>query len=256
MAEPIIYTKNYVHEDDVFSISSGSAAWANAFNRDKDSSWQSSGANSDATAVQMDITFYEGDTAINREIDRLILINHNLKNFTIYYWDGSTYQTWLTVSGETAVNSVIELSSQTTAKARIIATATQTTNAEKTIAECIFCKEQLDIGIDMLSYDVNFREKSKTLMMGDGSLQRILVYWSPRRTGKYEAKVKFNMIDEDTLNSLIAIKETGVPFLWYPESEAQPDLIYLVHWANALKWKYSSSYKSAGFDLEMDLKEV
>ncbi len=256
MSEPKIYTKNYVNADDTFSISSGSAAWGNAYNRDKDSLWQSSGANNDATAVQIDITFFEGLTAINRAIDRLILVNHNLKDFIVYYWDGTTYQTWLTVTGEAVANSILTLPAQTTGKARIIATATQTTNAEKTIAECIFCKETLDIGVEMMSYDVNFREKSKTLMMGDGSMQRVLVYWSPRRTGKYEAKVKFHMLDEDTLNSLIAIKEAGVPFLWYPESEAQPDLIYLVHWSNALKWKYSSPYKAAGFDLEMDLKEV
>lgn len=256
MSEPIIYTKNYVNADDTFSISSGSPAWANAFNRDKDSYWASSGANSDLTSVQIDITFYEGETAIARAIDRLILINHNLKDFIVYYWDGSTYQTWLTVTGEAVENSIITLPTQTTLKARIIATATQVADAEKTLAECIFCEEQLDVGMDMLSYDVNFREKSKTLMMGDGSIQRVLVYWSPRRTGKYEAKVKFHMIDEDTLNSLIAIKEAGLPFLWYPESEAQPDLIYLVHWSNPLKWKYSSPYKSAGFDLEMDLKEV
>ncbi len=256
MSEPIIYTKNYVNADDVFSISSGSGAWANVYNRDPDSLWQSSGANSDATAVQLDITFYEGDTAIDRAIDRLILLNHNLKNFVIYYWDGATYQTWLTVTGNADENSVIELSSQTTAKARIIATATQIADAEKFIGEAILCKESLDVGLDMHSYDVAFREKSKSLMMGDGSMQRILVYWSPHRTGKYEAKVKFSMLTQAQLDSLIAIKELGIPFLWYPESEAQPGKIYYVHWTNALKWKYSSLYKAAGFDLDMDLKEV
>ncbi len=256
MSEPIIYTKNYINGDDLFSISSGSAAWANVYNRDPDSLWQSSGANSDATSVQIDITFYEGDTAINRTIDRLILLNHNLKNFVIYYWDGATYQTWLTVTGDVDENSVIELSEQTTAKVRIIATATQVADAEKFIGECILCLETLDIGLDMHTYDVSFREKSKSLAMGDGSLQRIQVYWSPHRTAKYEAKVRFSMLTQAQLDSLSAIKEMGLAFLWYPESEAQPGKLYYVHWTNPLKWKYSSPYKAAGFDLDMDLKEV
>ncbi len=256
MSEPIILTKNYINGDDQFTISHGSGAWANVYNRDPDSIWVSSGADDDLTPVQMDITFYEGETAIDRVIDRLILVNHNLKDFVIYYWDGSTYQTWLTVTGEMTTTTVIELSEQTTAKVRIVATATQTVDAEKSIAEAILCKETLDIGLDMQNYDVLYREKAKSLMMGDGSLQRIQVYWSPHRTAKYEAKVRFHMLTEAQRDSLIAIKERGLPFLWYPESETIPDGIFYVHWTNPLKWKYSSSYKAAGFDLDMDLKEV
>jgi hypothetical protein len=256
MSEPIIYTKNYVNADDVFTVSHGSGAWGNAYNRDKSSQWQSTGAADDTTAVQIDITFYENATAISRAIDRLILINHNLKDFVIYYWDGTTYQTWLTVTGEEVANSVITLSPQTIAKARIIMTATQTANQDKAIGELILCQEMLNIGADLQTYDVAFREKSKTLLMGDGSIQKVLVYWSPHRTEKYEAKVKFTQISQATLLALAAIKEVGLPFLWYPESEAQPDLIYYVHWANTLKWKYTTPYKAAGLDVEIDLKEV
>lgn len=256
MAEPIMFTKNYINADDSFTVFSGASSWANAYNRDPDSLWQSSGAGTDGTGVQIDITFYEGSTAINRTIDRLILLNHNLKNFTIYYWDGSTYQTWLAVTGESRTSAVYELDSRTVAKARIISTDTQTVNQEKAIGEAILCAELLDIGTDMQSYDVQYREKSKTLMMGDGSMQRILVYWSPHRTGKYEAKVKFNMISKAVRDALIAIKEAGLPFLWYPESEADVVRLFYVHWSNTLKWKYSSQYKDAGFDMDMDLKEV
>lgn len=256
MAEPLIFTKNFVNADDVFTVSHGSGAIGNIYNRDKDSLWMSDGADDDATEATIEVAFYEGLTAISRTIDRLILVNHNLADFEVFYWDGSQYVSWLNVTGETLATSVKTLSEQTTTKVKIVMTVTQTADQEKYIAEMVFCALQLDIDLDMQKYDVTFREKAKTLQLGDGSLARVLIYWSPRRTEKYEAKVNFSMLPLATFDSMAEIKERGLPFLWYPESEAQPDQIFLVHWTNPLKWKYSSPYKSAGIDLDMDLKEV
>lgn len=256
MSEPRIYTKNYVNGDNLFSVTSGSGSIVNIYDRDNASQWISSGAALDATTVQIDVTFYEGVTAINRAIDTLILLNHNIKNFVLYYWDGTTYQTWLTKTSETTTNTVYSLSTQTISKIRFEMTLTQTTNVEKAIGELILCTLQLDLGVDLDEYDVSFRQKVKPLLLGDGSFQQMLVYWSPNRTEKYEAKIKMRLVPTALLASLQAIKETGNPFLWYPESSQRPSEIWLVHWANPWRYRYSDKYKNVGYDLEFDLKEI
>jgi hypothetical protein len=84
----------------------------------------------------------------------------------------------------------------------------------------------------------------------------VLIYWAPNRTEKYEAKIRLQMISASLANSLLAIKEAGLPFLWYPESEHRPDEVWFVHWTNTWKYKYHSPFKGVGMDLEFDLKEV
>lgn len=257
MAEPKIYTKNYVNGDDVISVTHGSGSIGNIYDRDKDSQWITTSADNDDTTVQIDVTFYEGETAIERTIDTLILLNHNLKDFIVYYWDGSTFQTWLTVTAEDDENSVKSLSSQTTAKLRLEMTATQVADAEKAVGELIACALTLDVGVDVEpDYDVIYRGKDKTLMLGDGSMQKVSIYWAPNRTQKYEAKVKFKFVPAVTADALQDIRETGQQFLWYPESETRPSEIFLVNWSSTWRRRYSSPYKGTGYDLEFDLKEV
>ena len=78
--EPYIYSKNYINtvDSDVFSVSSGAASISNACERDNISKYSSSGANSDATPVTIQVTFYEGTVAANRTIDTFLLVNQNL----------------------------------------------------------------------------------------------------------------------------------------------------------------------------------
>lgn len=256
MSEPKIYTKNYVNSDDLFTATHGSGSIGNIYDRDNASQWITSSANNDSTTVQIDVTFYEGTTAINRTIDTLILLNHNLKNFVLYYWDGSTFQTWLTVTAEASANSVKSLSSQTISKIRLEMTLTQTTNAEKAIGELVLCALQLDLGVDLDEYDVTYRQKIKPLQLGDGTMQQVLIYWAPNRTEKYEAKIKMRMVPEALFNSLKAIKETGIPFLWYPESLQRPSEIWYVHWTNTWRFRYTDKFKNAGYDLDFELKEI
>ena len=56
MSEPKIYTKNYVSADDIFTVSHGSSASANLYDRDHDSKWVSSGAADDDTTTAATIS--------------------------------------------------------------------------------------------------------------------------------------------------------------------------------------------------------
>lgn len=255
MTEPVIYTKSYVSSDDLFSVSSGPTAIANIYDRDVDSKWSSSGANSDLTDVTIDVTFYEGSVAVSRTIDRLILLNHNIKAYDVYYWDGSAFQSWLAVSGAAEANSVKTLGSQTISKARLVLHTTQAANQEKYIGEMVFCALQLDIGQDLFDYQVEYQQNVRDARGGDGSYQRKVKPWSPNRFEKYAARCSFQLIPKATLDSLLGIKKTGQPFLWQPESSARPDQLFLVTWLDPIRYRYVDQYKTAGFEVEFSVQE-
>lgn len=256
MAEPIIYTKNYVSADDTFTSSHGSTFIDRMYDRDKRSFWVSSGANDDATEMTMEIVFYEGDNAVDRAIDRCIILNHNLKDPTIEYWDGDSWETFATGSTLTTANNIFTSTERTCSKVRIRCSTTQVADAEKYMGEVIFCKVQQDIGIELSSYTPVWRQISREVMSADGTLNRSVIKHSQYRSEKYEAKAQIRFMTTTLLETMRRIKDSGVAFLWQPESTSQIDEIYLVHWIGGFRWRYASDYKGAGVILEMDLKEA
>jgi hypothetical protein len=267
--EPILYTKNYVTVDDTYAVSSGAANIGYVYDRDNSAQWQSSGANSDATSVTIQITFYEKSVAVSRVFDTLALINHNIKNYTVAWWTGSAWTTFITQTADTSQSlsrnvstygntptALASFSSVTTSQILLTLNTTQTPNQEKAIGELICCNQQLNVGLDLLTYDLAFRQKVKDNLMGDGSLTRAVVLWTLNRYEKYEAKATFNFVSDSLLASFMSIKNQGLPVLWYPEALQRPDEFWLVHLHNPRMYKYMVAYKGAGNILSLDLKEV
>lgn len=256
MAEPKIYTKNYITRDCVITVSHGDGSKAYLYDRDQDSKWITSGANSDATDISIQIDFYEGTVAQNRTITRLFLLNHNLKTWDAEYWDGSAWQALTSETTDAASDTYKTFNSVTTAKIRLSCTATQTTNQEKYIGELIACALTLDIGRDLEQYDMKYREKVKEIALGDGSSHMAVTRFSPNRTQKYGANVRLIYLSAATVALLQAIKEAGEPFLWQPESTTVPSDIFFVHWAGPFDVHYVTTYKGAGYTLSAALREV
>jgi hypothetical protein len=256
MAEPKIYTKNYVNADDTFTVSHGSSSITNAYDRDKQTQYVSSGANSDGTTVTIEIVFKEGSVAVNRTIDRLILINHNLADYTLYYWDGSAWVEWLEVDNESDTNSVKTLASQTTSKVKLELEQTIVADAEKAIGEIVLCALQIDIGQDLKRYRVTWPENVANLKLGDGSVQRQIKRFTANRYEKYHADVSFDLLPVATIDAIFTIRKAGNPFLWHPESSTRPDELYYVDWDGDYRYEYASDYKTAGFRLDFSVAEV
>jgi hypothetical protein len=256
MAEPKIFSKNYVSADCTFAESHTSGTVARLYDRDNSAQYVTSGANSDATEASIEVTFKENTTAVSRTFTNIMVLNHNLKSLWLDYWNGSSWVAITSASGLAVTNSVYSFSSITASKFRIRATLTQTTNVEKLIGELIACNLTLDIGTELDSYDVSWRQKANELEMGDGSFHRTVVPHSTTRSTKYEATARFTYLTTTTLLALRAIREAGLPFLWQPESSERPDQIFYVHWIGNERTHYASPYKGAGHILEMNLREA
>jgi len=256
MSEPRIFTKNYVNSDDVITVSHGNGSKSNLYDFDRQSKWMTSGANDDDTLASIEVAFYEGSVVATRTIDRLMLLGHNLKTWTAYYWDGSAWQTWASETTDAAADTIKSCTSRATTKIKIECTATQVVDAEKYIGELIVCALTLDIGSDWESYNPKGRERSKEIVLGDGSIHKMTTRFTQYRTQKYEADVVFNFIAEATRDLLKAIREAGEPFLWQPESTTRPAEVYYVHWTTTWDEDYPTPVKSSGNKIQMHLKEV
>ena len=264
--EPVILSANWISTApaSIVSVSSGASSIALIVDRDKNSQWSSSGANSDATTVTMQINFNATKT-----FDSFILINHNLKSYTVDYWNGSQWLAFITATADASQSlplnaskygnlpgALATFSPVTTTMIILTITGTQTANQEKAIGEMIAATVTINPGQDLAVYEVQPRQKQKVKILGDGSIQMAYVFWSPTQCQKYEAQVGWTTLPYTQLEAFVALKQTGAPFLWYPESITRPDDLYYVNWDDAIKWKYSSLFKYAGIDLTMYLREV
>lgn len=260
-SELYLYTKNYITEDCDFSVSHDDTFIERMFDRDNESQWISSGANSDATEVVIDITFKEGSVEIEREIDTVILINHNLEDPILEYWDGSAFQS---LDSETDLTSgaytKFSFNAVSTTILRIRNSQTITTNAEKAIGEIIACAELFNPSqaiSDPGKIDAQMEaRKSTEIILGDGQVHRSVVMHSLNRSSKWTVSIDLSFITATELDELQAIKDGGEAFLIQPLSVGAPTKIYYVNWPGNLQHRYVSSYTGAGFSVNLTLKEV
>jgi len=257
MAEPKFYTKNYVDGNASFTMSHGSNFTERLYDGDKNSQYQTSGANSDATQVTIEVEFQEAGVAISRTVDYVIMLNHNFDDYDIDYWDGSAWQDWNAVaSGAGGGSDVISVSSQSIQKFRVRVSATSTANAEKAIGQMIACEEKLDIGVELTNYAITPRERANFLQLGDGSVHKTIIKHSQKRTDKYEASLTFRYMTEAQMEALLDFVNEGDSVLWQPESTQRIDEIFHVNFAGPLNRRYSSLNKGGGFDADIKVREV
>lgn len=255
-AEPRIYTKNYITSESVFTSGYGTTFASRMADGDRLSQYITSGANSDLTTAIIQADFYEAGVAQLRTIDTLVLLNHNLKEFYIQWYDGVT---WTTVVNETVVavaDNVWTFTPVAAYSVRIGATKTQTANQEKAFGELVACANQITFTQEMTQYRVSSRQEAVELKLADGTIRRTVMKSAPNRSNKYEANVQFKYLTSAQLLALKTIKESGAAFLWHPESSSRVDEIYYVHWVGAFQYQYVTTYKGAGHQLDMQLKEA
>lgn len=257
MTEPKFFTKNWITGDDIFTVSHASDLIQKIYDRDNASQWISAGANDDATQISIEIEFYEGLDAVNRDVDTVFISNHNLKDITVQYWTGAVYATFGSASTITDDFTKITGTLRNTAKIKILATETQVADEEKAIGELLACALSLDVGSDLKAYDPGAREMVSRNQLGDGSLHQVFTKFSPNRTQKYEARCRFQFLTLEKLETLLSLKEAGDEVLWQPESVNRPDQIFLVHFYGPVRSPFSQpDFKGSGYTVELDLREV
>lgn len=97
------------------------------------SGWTTTGSN-DAAGTILEVEFAEA------QIDKIMLINHNLKSFTVKYWDGSAYQDFSTPISETTNTedtNYYSFNSISTSKIKLTINGTMVANDDKFLSQLI-----------------------------------------------------------------------------------------------------------------------
>jgi hypothetical protein len=123
---------------DLVATDSGQAFVNLMRNRRNDSGWTTT----DSTdAANTELIFDFGDLV---EINRIFLIQHNLKAYTIQYWDGAAYQNFSTPISETnnsAVDKLHEFNNVETSRVKLVITGTMVADDDKFISQFVATQE-------------------------------------------------------------------------------------------------------------------
>lgn len=263
MSEPKFYTASLLTATSQLSGSYvfGSSNLGYLLDRGETLQWSTSGANNDATAIDMRIS-----TNVGVSVSMIMVKNTNLHTdatgISVHYFNGSIFTPFLSQT-KTVIGALGDSTQIFTFPSQIVSytqgvmvyMVSTGYNLEKKAGEVIVAN-LIYSAPDFSTYDPKWRERTKEIVLGDGSVHRVSVKDAAGRIGKYEAATKWSYLTKAERDSLKAIKDSGQPFLLQPESETVPDEIYYVHWANAWDEKYMSSYKGSGYEVVMNVKEV
>jgi hypothetical protein len=103
-------------------------------NRNNFSAWMTTGS-TDAANTQIDI-----DMVDSKDVGDILIVKHNLKSYTIQYWNGSAYvdfSTTIAPTNDTASTSHYSFNQTSIQKIRIIITGTQVADSDKRITQLI-----------------------------------------------------------------------------------------------------------------------
>ena len=204
------------------SATSGDASAKFMLDLDVDTYWTSVGS-SDSTTETITINF-----GSNKTIDRILLLDHNFKNFTVKYLSGSSYVAFANVIGigGTSLSGITEKSfsqdssyyefdSVSTSAIQIACLSTQTTNAEKYLGQAIGTSELgTFVGYPQVGkIDLSRNTRSKRTLSGRYSVQKsqqTLGY--SIRFRNYPSSAVYNV----DIDLAITLFESEDPFLIYP----------------------------------------
>lgn len=265
MAEyPLFFETNRISNNtDEINASTGDGVVENAFDYTNSTKWESSGSD-DTTAEYIDVIFQDADgNKVTRSIDRMIVINNNLKAFKLQKnnWNGIDWDGWVDVSGTEFTNNsdstvVVTITEFSTHRVRLYMTTTQVADEEKELDQFIVTQSIYESTMPMDVYNIKYKSKTLIQRLYDGTAQKIHHYT------KYAATVEFRQITQTELDALKDIYDDQVAFLFMPEPYDEngdyykAEECYRVLWTSSWEQRYFTTVKSAGHNVRIMIEEV
>lgn len=145
--KPKVFAKNIIDRDnpnvtitaaDNEATNTGANFVDQLRNRNNYTGWATTGSSDTATCT-LDIDWVD-----SREVDSIILVGHNFKNYTIQRWNGSSFEDFATPINPTASTDFVtehEVPNQNLSRIRITINATQEANADKFLRQLIITRK-------------------------------------------------------------------------------------------------------------------
>lgn len=251
----IIY-KNYFDTSTMMDVDSNTATVDYLLNKDKTYQYKSSGYLG-ATTTTLKVNF-----SSTQKVSRIVLCNHNFKDFTIYY-NGVTANAFTitnpTTTTDWVTNSATSLYLKTTpidcTSVSIDITSTITTGEEKAIGLLVFSDSLLSF--DRLpsadNYEPELLPKQVVHQMSDGGTRIHTI------SEKWNFEIKYKYINETFKDNLKTVWDMQDEFMFAPfETGTSWDgVIIEAVWPGSFQfYKYSDNAADAGYSGKITLMET
>lgn len=249
---------NYLDTSTMISVDTGTDTASYLFDRNSKRQYQSSGKNADGTAATITINFPYTIT-----IDKIVMQNHNLKGFSIYYNETTTNSiailnadtSTISYSSNSSTNQYFYFSATAMTSLTIVPTSTMVANEEKKIGELWLMKQtyQLEYNPDSAKYKPNLNRKEYDHEMADGGTSLYVL------DTKFETTIDLSFISNTERSSLYDLYSSWNEFVFipFPTGTSWDNRIYEVNWIGDFGFdRYTENYLGAGYSGQIKLKET
>jgi hypothetical protein len=254
--------QNFIETTTSIAVGSNTVAAENLFNPIKQVQYRTTGFNNDNTTASITINFDSTTT-----VSRLVLMEHNLKSFTLFY-NGATASTFSLTS--TAATTVSDFSTNSETSQYFFATSvdctsvtldmktTQTANAEKAVG--FFCISALELDFETngrlpaaKNYKPKRNRKEVLHRLSDGGARLTVL------EEKWECSIKYKNIPLAFKEDLETIFDLKAPrnFAAFPTSSGWDEVFFEAIWPAPFDFEtFSDDNPNAGFQGTIKLLET
>ena len=219
----VLYQNKLLTEAFTLTASTNNAAGVNLYDLDRDTKWRSSGSNDTVTETITAVFTY------SQTIDRILLLGMNFKEFTIKYWNGSSYVNFSNVieaygvsagsaissTTNTSTSKYYEVTPVSTLRVQISILKTITAGQEKEMMELYIGDEIGTFLEDVFSspskFEATYSDTNSTyLTKSNGGTIKY------ERSDKYNAKVKLSELWETNDQGIVNTMYDEGQFAIYP----------------------------------------
>lgn len=239
--------KNLVNTTTMIGCSTGTGTFAYLYDRNLDIDFQTDGHTGNTTTT-LTITFDAPTT-----ISRVMLQNHNLKAFRIFY-DGATANSIGIESTNSATSSLFPFTATDISSISIQMDDVIDAGQERTIGELVIadCRVTLDNNPDTGNFTPRLFGKKIRHEMPDGGTSLFMV------ANKYRAKMKLRFVAESITTALLSLYNDGDAFYFIPEgtTAAWSGEARECVWVNDWDFTYGDNAKTQGQSGSIEIEET
>lgn len=229
-------------------------------NRDNTSGWMTTDSN-DAANTQIDVVLTG-----RKDFDRIILVKHNFKAYTIQYYDEDTaawtdFSTVVNVSANTADVTSHSFNTVNTAKFRIIITGTMVADADKSLCQLILTEDIGEFTIQPeVTPEIDKSRRASKYLSGKSHIVRSIEAFNVRLRKRSVDIAADQLIVEtlfDTFEGFLVWLCGGDESQYTTVRKGyRLEDIYFMNLTNEYTPEWNDSYYKNGLDIDLRLTEI
>lgn len=241
--------QNLLNTTSMFLADSGTGTLSYLYDRNTALDYTTDGY-SGATSTTLNIVF-----DAPQSVSRILIQNHNLKAFKIYYNSvtANSFTPDCNITANSATNHYFAFSSVTVDSIQIQMDDV-IDSQERSIGELIITdlKTQFDINPSADNYDPKLFKQKVRHVMPDGGTSLFIV------GNKFQAAMKLKYVSTAFKDELLSMYNDGTAFYFIPEPTSASWLgqAYETVWVNDWNFTYSENSKTQGWDGSITIEET